>query len=272
MKTTYVYFGQKGYHYESDGSGDQNINDGALTRAAHGLVPVDHTAGTANTSTSTDAYRILIKSDGTEASAEAGSAYTKFFLAPGETGDAGRGSSTGFVATKPQAGGVIELNAGGFGVSSTGTIAVIAYGTDGANGYDIQDDDKVFVEQIAAHDAAGNGYGGVGGAFCYPMSNFLGANPIAYAGQYWDGTALDRTDLHFENQDGTGSDDIIVLIHTAGKYPDIVKTMEAIDNCGMYHKAFTFYDLDINGAETFAGGPSLSGQNDLGIVGCWRTT
>ena len=48
--------------------------------------------------------------------------------------------------------------------------------------------------------------------------------------------------------------------------------MEAIANCGIYNRAITFYDLDINGVETFAGGPSLSSQNDLGIKGCWRTT
>ena len=267
MKTTYVYFGQKGYHYESDGTADQYLaGDTAtsLTRAAAGLVPANHTAGAANTSTSTDAYRILVKSDGTEASAEAGSAYTSFFY-PTD------GSIT-FVATKPQAGGVIELNAGAWGAASSGQITFIAYSADGTNGYDIQADDKVFVEQVAAHDAAGNGFGGVGGMMAYPMSKFLGANPVALAWEYWDGTALDQTDLHFENSDGTGSDDIIRLIHTAGKYPDIVKTMEAIDNCGVYNRAVTFYDLDINGKETFAGGPSLSGKNDLGIVGCWRTT
>ena len=197
-----------------------------------------------------------------------GSAYDTFFIDDEGT----RNSQSGFVATKPQAGNAVALNAGGWGVSSSGTIAIIAYGTDGTNGYDIQNDDKLWVEQIAAHDAAGNGFGGVGGMFAYPMSNFLGANPIAYAGVHWDGTNLDRTDLHFENSDGTGSDDIIVLVHTAGKYPDIVKTMEAIDNCGVYDRAITFYDLDINGTETFAGGPTLSGNNDLGIVGCWRTT
>ena len=70
----------------------------------------------------------------------------------------------------------------------------------------------------------------------------------------------------------TGDDDIIRLIHTAGKYPEIVKTMEAINNCGIYNRAVTFYDLDINGIETFCGGPTLSGKNDLGIRGCWRTT
>tara|TARA_R110002012_G_scaffold252064_1_gene430141 strand:+ start:2741 stop:3556 length:816 start_codon:yes stop_codon:yes gene_type:complete len=271
MKTTYVYFGQKGYHYESDGTADQFINGDTatvLTKAASGLVPVDHTAGTANTSTSTDVYRIIIKSDGTESSAEMGSAYDTFFI-----DDEGvRNSQSGFVATKPQAGNAIALNAGGWGVASSGQITVIAYGTDGTNGYDIQADDKVWVEQIVAGDAAGNGYGGVGGMMAYPMSKFLGANPVAYAGEHWDGTALDQTDLHFEDSDGTGSDDIIRIIHTAGKYPEIVKTMEAIDNCGVYNRAVTFYDLDINGTETFAGGPSLSSNNDLGIVGLWRTT
>ena len=270
MKTTYVYFGQKGYHYESDGSGDQNVNDGALTRAAHGMVPVDHTAGTANTSTSTDAYRIIIKSDGTEASAEMGSAYDTFFIDDEGT----RNSQSGFVATKPQAGNAVALNAAGWGVSSSGTIAIIAYSADGTNGYDVQDDDKLWVEQTARHDAAGNGpsASNLSSAFAYPMQNFLGANPVAYAGVHWDGTNLDQTDLYFLKSDGTGGTDIMRIIHTANKYPDLVKTMEAIQNCGVYHKAITFYDLDINGIETFAGGPTLSGANDLGIVGCWRTT
>ena len=47
--------------------------------------------------------------------------------------------------------------------------------------------------------------------------------------------------------------------------------MIAIANCGVYDRAITFYDLDMNGNATFAGGPSLSGHNDLGIKGCWRT-
>ncbi|WP_348717967.1 hypothetical protein, partial [uncultured Algoriphagus sp.] len=62
MKSTYIYFGTKGYHYESDANGDQYINGNsatALVKADSGLVPGNHTAGTANTSTSTDAYRII---------------------------------------------------------------------------------------------------------------------------------------------------------------------------------------------------------------------
>ena len=272
-KTPYIYFGTKGYYYESDSSGDQYVaGDSAtsLTRAVAGMVPVDHTAGTANTSTSTAAYRILVKSDGTEASAEMGSAYTSFFL-----DDSGvRNSTDGFVSTKPQAGNVVELNAGAWGVASSGQITFVAYSADGTNGYDIQNDDKVWVEQVARHDSAGNGIAGsnLSAAYCLPMDTFMGANPVAYAGEHWDGTALDQTDLYFMGSVGTGDARIFRIIHTAGKYPELVKTMEAIANCGVYDRAITFYDLDINGVETFAGGPSLSSQNDLGIVGCWRTT
>ena len=46
--------------------------------------------------------------------------------------------------------------------------------------------------------------------------------------------------------------------------------MEAIKNSGVYNRAITFYDLDVDGNETFIGGASLSGNNDLGIVGCFR--
>ena len=266
MKSTYVFFGQKGYFYETDSGADQYINGNSaavMVLADSGLVPADHTAGIANTSTSTDVYRILIKSDGTEGSDECGTNYTSFFY-PTD------GSIT-FVAKRPQAGGVIELNAAGWGAASSGQLTVVAYGGDGANGYDIQDDDKVWVEQVAAGDAAGNGFGGAGAAFAYPMSNFLGANPVTYNGEHWDGTALDQTDLRFISRDGTGTEDIIRLIHDAGRYPDICRTMIAIANCGVYDRAITFYDLDMNGNETFAGGPSLSGHNDLGIKGCWRT-
>jgi len=262
MKTTYVYFGQKGYHYESDATGDQEVGgDSAtsLTLAGAGLLPVDHANTASDDSTSLDAYRIVIKA------------------AASTTGDRANNNTTDFLtglpfaaAANPAAGDVTVLRRQDYDVANSSQITIIT--ASGAVGYDIQNNDDLWVEQVAAHDAAGNGYGGVGGAFAYPMSRFLGADPVAYAGEHYDGTVLDQTDLRFESRDGVGGADIIRLIHTAGKYPEIVKTMAALENCGIYDRAVTFYDLDINGKETFLGGPSLSGNNDLGIVGCWRTT
>ena len=271
MKTTYIYFGQKGYYYESDSSADQYVaGDSAtsLTLPVAGMVPIDHTRNPANTATSTDGYRIVIKA-ATSAGSTRGATFTHDFV----TGAAFTEGSDA-TATTSEIGDVTELNADSWGVASSGQITIANFSTDGDNGYLIANNDKLWVEQVARHDAAGNGpsASNLSSAFAYPMTSFLGANPVACAWEHYDGTALDQTDLHFLKTDGTGDDDIIRIIHTAGKYPDLVKTMEAIANCGVYDRAITFYDLDINGAETFAGGPSLSSQNDLGIVGCWRTT
>ncbi len=54
MKTTYIYFGQKGYYYESDASGDQEVGgDSAtsLTLAGAGRLPIDHANGASDDST-----------------------------------------------------------------------------------------------------------------------------------------------------------------------------------------------------------------------------
>jgi hypothetical protein len=264
MKTTYIYFGQKGYYYESDASGDQEVGgDSAtsLTLAGAGMLPIDHANGASDDSTSLDAYRIVIKA------------------ATGTSGDRANDNLNDFLtgapfaaAADPAAGDVTVLRRQDYDVANTSQVTIIT--ASGAVGYDIQNNDKLWLEQVARHDAAGNGpsASNLSSAFAYPMTSFLGADPVAYAGEHYDGTALDQTDLHFLKTDGTGTNDIIRIIHTAGKYPDLVKTMEAIANCGVYNRAITFYDLDINGIETFAGGPSLSNKNDLGIKGCWRTT
>ena len=268
MKTTYIYFGQKGYYYESDASGDQEVGgDSAtsLTLAGAGMLPVDHANGASDDSTSLDAYRIVIKA------------------AASTTGDRANNNTTDFLtgalftaAADPAAGDVTVLRRQDYDVANTSQVTIIT--ASGAVGYDIQNNDKLWLEQVARHDAAGNGpsASNLSSAFAYPMSNFLGANPVAYAGEHYDngsstGTLLDQTDLYFLKSDGTGGNDIIRLIHTAGKYPKIVQTLEAIANCGMYNKAITFYDLDINGKETFCS-TTLKNENDLGIVGCWRTT
>lgn len=264
MKTPYIYFGTKGYYYESDATGDQEVGGDSATSlslATAGLLPADHANTASDNSTSLDAYRIVIKA------------------AASTTGDRANDNTTDFLtgaafteAANPAAGDVTALRRQDYDVANTSQVTIIT--ASGAVGYDIQNNDKLWLEQVARHDAAGNGAtaGQLSSCYAYPMNGFKGANPVAYAGEHYDGTALDQTDLYFVATDGTSSEDIIRIIHTAGKYPDIVKTMEAIANCGVYNRAITFYDLDINGVETFAGGPSLSGQNDLGIYGCWRTT
>lgn len=268
MKTPYIYFGTKGYLYETDSGADQTINGGStLTQAAHGMVPINHTRAEGNESTSTDAYRIVIKA-ATSAASTRGSVFTNDFV----TGAAFTAGSDA-TATTSEIGDVTELaSPDSWGVSS-GVITIVNFAGDNPHGYLIGDNDKFWVEQVARHDAAGNGpsASNLSSAFAYPMTSFLGADPQAYAGEHYDGTALDMTDLRFLKSDGTGTADIIRVIHTAGKYPDLVKTMEAIANCGVYNRAITFYDLDINGVETFCS-PSMSNDNALGIVGCWRTT
>lgn len=268
MKTTYVYFGTKGYLYETDSSADQTINGGStLTLADHGIVPVDHTRAVGNESTSTDAYRVIVKA-ATSAGSTRGAAYTNDF-ATGAAFTAGADAT----ATTSEIGDITELaSPDAWGVSS-GVITIANFSTDGDHGYLIGNNDEFWVEQTARHDAGGNGPGAttLSMASCYPMASYKGANPVAYAGVHYDGTALDQTDLYFSKRSGANGSDIIRLIHTAGKYPQIVKTMEALANSGIYNRAVTFYDLDTTGAETFCGGPSLSGQNDLGIYGCWRT-
>tara|TARA_R100001015_G_scaffold7107_1_gene2742 strand:- start:14 stop:811 length:798 start_codon:yes stop_codon:yes gene_type:complete len=264
MKSTYIYFGTKGYFYDKDATGDQEVGgDSAtsLTIADSGLLPVDH-ANSGNSTTSTDAYRIVIKA-AASTTGDRGTALTTDFL-----------TGTAFTAAaNPAAGDVTLLRVNDFDVANSSQITIVD--ASGANGYDIQNNDELWVEQVARHDAAGNGPSAgstLSMACCYPMFNYMGANPVAYAGNHYDGTALDQTDLHFAKRGGANGTDIIRIIHTAGAYPNIVKTMEAIYNSGVYNRAITFYDLDTQGVETFIGGPSLSGnESDMRIYGCWRT-
>ena len=149
MKTTYVYFGQKGYYYESDSSGDQEVGgDSAtsLTLAGAGLLPVDHANTASDDSTSLDAYRIVIKA------------------AAGTTGDRANDNLNDFLtgaafaaAAIPAAGDVTVLRRKDYDVANTSQVTIIT--ASGAVGYDIQNNDKLWLEQVAAHDSAGNGYG-----------------------------------------------------------------------------------------------------------------
>ena len=277
MKTPYIYFGTKGYWNTPGVAPTSNVAALAtFSIATAGLL-------TASKATSVDpttlGYRVVHRAvDAVDD--KRGTDYTTDFV----TGEL-FASATAWDADKNaddiQANQVTNLTSAAAYTSGSanGVITVgdnTATGSVGsvAAGITMTANDIVVVEQFKRNDAPGNGAsaGELSSCYAYPMYAFKGADPIAYAKTHYDGTALDQTNLHFLSTDGTGTDDIITIIHTAGKYPDLVKTMEAIANCGVYNRAITFYDLDINGVETFAGGPSLSGSNDLGIVGCFRTT
>ena len=277
MKTPYIYFGTKGYWNTPGVAPSTGVADLAtFSIATAGLL-------TASKATSVDpatlGYRVVHRAvDAVDD--KRGTDYTNDFV----TGEL-FSSATAWDADKNaddiQANQVTNLTSAAAYTSGSanGVITVgdnTATGSVGsvAAGITMTANDIVVVEQFKRNDAPGNGAsaGELSSCYAYPMTSFLGANPVAYAKTHYDGTALDQTDLHFLKSDGSGTTDIIRIIHTANKYPDLVKTMEAIANCGIYNRAITFYDLDINGVETFAGGPSLSGSNDLGIVGCWRTT
>jgi hypothetical protein len=277
MKTPYIYIGTKGYWNTPGVAPTSNVAALATTTIANsGLL----TASKANTvDPTTLGYRVLHYA-GDAVTDTRGTDFTNDFVT-GELFSSATAWGADLNQDDKQVGQVTNLT----GVSSyisgaaNGVITVgdnVSSGTAGttATGILMTTNDTVVVEQFKRNDAPGNGAsaGELSSCYAYPMTAFRGANPVAYAKTHYDGTVLDQTDLHFESTDGTGTDDIIRVIHTAGKYPELVKTMEALANCGIYNRAVTFYDLDINGVETFAGGPSLSGQNDLGIVGIWRTT
>jgi hypothetical protein len=275
MKTPYIYFGTKGYFNTPGVEPTDNVAILAtFSIDTAGLL----TAAKANTVATTDLGYRVVHVAGDQVDDTRGTAYTNDFVTGAlfnVDGDSDHNQDDKFVGDVTELTGTSAYLSG----AANGVITVgdnVAAGTAGvvATGMLMTTDDTVIIEQTKRHDTAGNGAtaGELSSCYAYPMTSFLSADPVAYGKTHYDGTALDQTDLRFLKSDGTGGVDEIRLIHTAGKYPDIVKTITALNNCGIYDRAITFYDLDINGAETFIGGPSLSGNNDLGIVGCWRTT
>jgi hypothetical protein len=277
MKTPYIYIGTKGYWNTPGVAPTSNV----AALATFAISSAGLLTATKNNSTdpTTLGYRVLHRA-GDAVTDTRGTDYTNDFVT-GELFSSATAWGADLNQDDKQVGQVTNLTGVSAYISGSanGVITVgdnVSSGTAGttATGILMTTNDTVVVEQFKRNDAPGNGAsaGELSSAYAYPMTAFLGANPVAYGKTHYDGTVLDKTDLHFLSTDGTGTNDIIRVIHTAGKYPELVKTMEAIANCGIYDRAITFYDLDINGIETFAGGPSLSGKNDLGIYGIWRTT
>jgi len=274
MRTPYIYFGQKGYFNTPGVAPTSGVAAITTTTIANSGLLTDAKANSVDPTTL--GYRVVHVA-GDQVDDARGTDYTTDFVTGAlfnVDGDSNHNQDDKFI------GDVTNLTSAAAYISgnSNGVITIgdnTATGAVGsvATGVTMTTSDTVIVEQFTRNLFVGNGNAAavVSSNFAFPMSNFLGANPKAYAKTHYDGTALDQTDLHFLQDTGEGNDSIITLIHTAGKYPDIVKTMEAIANCSVYNRAITFFDLDYNGREYYAGGPSLSGNNDLGIIGCFKT-
>ena len=141
----------------------------------------------------------------------------------------------------------------------------------GANGYDLKETDEVTViSYYGAGDdnlGAGNASGGFGSAqaianaastaftgvdgLVVPAANYLGADSISTT----------STRLSFKSLSGTAVDDDILLFHTAGKFKDICRLMEAVINGSAVKRANVVTVTDVFNSTNVAG-------FDLGITEC----
>jgi hypothetical protein len=274
MRTPYIFFGQKGYFNTPGVAPTSGVAAITTTTIANSGLLTDEKANSVDPTTL--GYRVVHVA-GDQVDDARGTDYTTDFVTGAlfnVDGDSDHNQDDKFV------GDVTNLTSAAAYISgnSNGVITIgdnTATGAVGsvAAGITMTTNDTVIVEQFTRNIFVGNGVTNthVSTNVAFPMHGFLGANPIAYGKTHYDGTVLDQTDLHFLQDTGQGDDSIITLIHKAGAYTDIVKTLEAIANCNVYNRAVTFFDLDYQGREYYAGGPSLSGNNDLGIIGCWKT-
>tara|TARA_R110002020_G_scaffold34143_1_gene104216 strand:+ start:3513 stop:4280 length:768 start_codon:yes stop_codon:yes gene_type:complete len=251
MKNTYVYFGKRGYYQIAPGTDEATP---ALTNAAAGLVPSDQAVDQAD---GTHDIEVFIQTVNNQGSGTRGTGFGTVDV-NGKT----------IVSADPAVGDVVRIIDTAFTVSSGVITIEDAASDDTTNGYTMHASDILHVKQKKASAKCPPFEARSGGA-AYPMSNFLGAQPVAYDLVYTDLSALDQTDLHFKSTIGDNTSDIVRIIHAAGKYPEICKLMERLANCGVYDKAVTVYDFDTNGNETFLS-PTMGNDNSLGIVGVWH--
>ena len=141
----------------------------------------------------------------------------------------------------------------------------------GADGYDLKETDEVTViSYYGAGDdnlGAGNASGGFGSAqaianaastafsavdgLVVPAANYLGADSISTT----------STRLSFKSLSGTAVDDDVLLFHTAGKFKDICRLMEAVINGSAVKRANIVTVTDVFNNTNVAG-------FDLGITEC----
>lgn len=252
MKQTYVYFGKRGYYQEAPGV-DETLS--ALTNANSGMEPLIQAENQAD---GTHAIQVFVQTVTDQGSGTRGTGYGTVDV-NGKT----------IVSADPAIGDVVRIPDEAFSVGDDNQIINIQDASDDtALGYTFAAADIAHVHQTKASAKVLPFESRSAGA-AYPMNNFLGAEPVTYNLVFTDLSALDITDLYFKSTIGDNTADRVRLVHKAGEYKNICKLMERLHSCGIYDRAVTVYDLDSTGKETFLS-PTMGGENDLGIIGCWH--
>ena len=158
--------------------------------------------------------------------------------------------------------------------ASDGTLTFAAQSS--ADGYDLKETDEVTVVSYLGAGDANTGRtgpdGGQGSAqatasvastafteadgILVPAANYLGADSISTT----------TTRLSFKSLSGTAVDDDILLTHTAGKFKDVCRMMEAAINAGSAKRGRPLVITDVRNAIV-----PFSGQFALGITECHIT-
>ena len=278
MKTPYLYFGRKGYYAQAGvvpSTGVAALT--AITNANGGMLPIVKANSVDPT---TLGYRVVHKAvDAVDD--KRGTDYTTDFVT-GQLFAATGVWDADKNADDIQAGQVTNLtSAAAFIVGSGDQVVTVgdntATGGAGsvATGITMTTNDTVWVEEFQ-FNAAVLPINTVGADLCVPASSFLGAEALAYtagtgvnAGTHYDGTNLDKTRLYFKSACGVDDGaDTVDIIHTSGKYKELMEAMNEIMNSSVYDKAVRVHYLDATGQNVHK---SISGRG-INIYGCTLTS
>lgn len=252
MKSQYVYFGKKGYHTEAPGTDETSTATTVALQANEGggLIPTDQAANQAN---GTHAVHLFVKQVGDGSDGARGSGY-------GTTDELG----ATIVSANPKDGEVVRVPDLGF-IWSSQTVQVQNVSADAVYGYDFEADTVIWAID-SKRDATTPPHLAIGADICVPMSNYIGADAVAFSGTHYDGSALDVASLKFKAAKGSATDDVVHLICTAGKFKEVCQVMEEVANANKYEEAITMFDLDENGVETVYQGFADRGITIYGVI------
>lgn len=251
MRSQYVYFGKKGYHTEVPGTDETTtaVTVALQANEGGGMLPGDQAANQVN---GTNAIHVFVRKSSDGADGTRGSGY-------GTTDENG----LTIVSANPKDNEVVRVPDLGF-IWSSQTLQVQNVLADTVYGYDMESDDVIWMID-SKRDATSPPHLAIGADICVPMSNYLGADAVAFSGTHYDASALEVASLKFKAAKGSATDDVVHLIHTAGKFKEVCEVMEEVANATNYEEAITMHDLDEDGVTTVYKGFADRG---ITIYGC----